>query len=123
MKQIPDLKYLLEDFYWRIDSEILPDKNIKFCRDDFDINLFSQTWGSTALGFSGFGGMAITEAYTTVIQYIPLDIYSVYFGKEFAYYISKPNDKFYHDLMERQMASVQNHAKYKRKDEEKINNE
>lgn len=112
MKQIPDLKYLLEDFYWRIDSEISPNKNLKFCRDDFDINLFSQTWGSTALGFGGFGGMAITEAYTTVILYIPLGVCAVYFGKDFAYYVLKPNKKFYHDFMERRMASVQDHAKY-----------
>lgn len=115
MKQIPDLKYLLEDFYWRIDSKISPDKNLKFSRDDFDINLFSQTWGSTALGFGGFGGMAITEAYTTVILYKPLDIYAVYFDGDFAYYVLNPNEQFYHDLMGHKMASVNAHAKYENK--------
>lgn len=114
MKQIPDLKYLLEEFYWRIDSEISPDKNLKFCRDDFDINLFSQTWGSTALGFDGFGGMAITEAYTTVICYKPLNIYGVYFDGEFAYYVLNPNEKFFHDLIEHNMVSLHEHTKYKR---------
>lgn len=112
MKQIPDLKSLLADFYRRIDKEILPDKNVKFHEDDFDITLFSQTWGSTALGFGGFGGMAITEAYTTVILYTPLDIYAVYFDGDFAYYVLNANEQFYHDLMEHKMAAVSNHAKY-----------
>jgi hypothetical protein len=115
MKQIPDLKSLLADFYRRIDKEILPDKNVKFHEDDFDINLFSQTWGSTALGLGGFGGMAITEAYTTVILYMPSDIYGIYFGDEFAYHILNPNEKFYHDLMGHNMTSIHDYVKYEDK--------
>ncbi len=30
--------------------------------------MFPQTWGSTALGFGGLGGQAMTRAYTIVIQ-------------------------------------------------------
>ena len=34
---------------------------------DFDIIMFDQTWGSTALGFPGVGGSAMTEATTYVL--------------------------------------------------------
>ncbi len=115
MKQIPDLKSLLADFYRRIDKEILPDKNVKFHEDDFDITLFSQTWGSTTLGFGGFGGMAITEAYTTVILYMPLGIYAIYFGGDFAYYVMNPNDRFYFDFGHLHMKSVWEHSEYESK--------
>lgn len=33
----------------------------------FVCSMFLQTWGSTALGFGGIGGAAITSAYTVVI--------------------------------------------------------
>ena len=39
MKQIPDLKSLLADFYRRIDKEILPDRNVKFHEDVFMTSL------------------------------------------------------------------------------------
>lgn len=115
MKQIPDLKSLLADFYRRIDKEISPDKNVKFHEDDFDITLFSQTFSSTALGFMGWGGQEVTEAYTTVIFYMPLGIYAIYFGGDFAYYVMNPNDRFYFDFGHLHMKSVWEHSEYESK--------
>lgn len=40
--------------------------------------MFSQLWGSTALGYSGLGGSAMTEAYTVVVQ--TREEACVYFG-------------------------------------------
>ena len=39
--------------------------------NDFDIYIFQQIWGSTALGFGGIGGQAMTSAYTYV--FIPVN--------------------------------------------------
>lgn len=46
--------------------------------------MFLQTWSSTALGFNGWGGQAITQAYTTVIQGPERDV-AVYWAGQFAY--------------------------------------
>ena len=42
--------------------------------------VFPQTWGSTALGFGGIGGQAISEAYTTVVDAPDCRMRAVYFG-------------------------------------------
>ena len=34
--------------------------------DDYELHIFQQTWGSTALGFGGIGGQAMTTANTYV---------------------------------------------------------
>lgn len=36
--------------------------------DETETILFPQTWGSTALGYGGMGGAAITTAYTVVVR-------------------------------------------------------
>ena len=46
--------------------------------DEVNVTLFNQTWGSTALGYDGIGGSAMTDAYTVVVEF--LSIYCVYFG-------------------------------------------
>lgn len=54
--------------------------------DDFELHIFEQTWGSTALGFNVVGGQAMTTANTYV--FIPLFVNQpcfVYFGARFAY--------------------------------------
>lgn len=54
--------------------------------DDFELYTFNQTWGSTALGFGGIGGQAITSARTYV--FIPMTCNQrcfVYFAGKFAY--------------------------------------
>ena len=54
--------------------------------DDFDLHIFEQTWGSTALGFGSIGGQAITTEFTYV--FVPVNCNQncfVYFGDQFAY--------------------------------------
>ena len=83
--------------------------------------VFPQTWGSTALGFGGCGGQAITEAYTTVVEMswdyvnktddirglnlITSDdrIYAVFFDGKLAYICLNPNEQFFEDLNNRCM--------------------
>ena len=74
--------------------------------------MFSQTWSSTALGFGGLGGQAITSAYTIVLRSNYLGEYCVYFGGRFAYHIKRINQKFIEDVMNREMRSVKNKGKY-----------
>lgn len=45
---------------------------------EVDVTLFNQTWGSTALGYDGIGGAAMTDAYTVVVEF--QGVYCVYFG-------------------------------------------
>ena len=74
---------------------------------DYDIVMFEQTWGSTALGFPGVGGSAMTEATTYVL--IPkkeTDCAHVYFGSQFAYKVNGLTQKFMDDLNNHSMASV-----------------
>lgn len=68
--------------------------------------MFSQTWSSTALGFGGMGGQAITSAYVIVLKSNQGAGYCVYFGGRFAYRIEEPNAHFYRDIREHQMADV-----------------
>ena len=81
--------------------------------DDFDIYTFEQTWGSTALGFDGMGGQAITSARTYV--FIPIDINQkcfVYFAGRFAYAVDY-SEKFMEDVLEWNVAAVYESGKYK----------
>jgi len=68
--------------------------------------MFPQTWSSTALGFGGVGGQAITPAYTVVLESTHMMGYCVYFNGRFAYRIEKPNDHFFGDIIHQQMREV-----------------
>lgn len=63
------------------------DNKVKQTLNDFDYYIFEQTWGSTALGFGGIGGQAMTTANTIVC--IPYDTENekchVYFAGRYAY--------------------------------------
>ena len=72
----------------------------------FEAEMFPQTWGSTALGFGGIGGQAITTAYTTVFHEIYHDIHAVFFDNQLAYIVKKSNEAFNADLLTRNMADV-----------------
>ena len=91
------------------------------------VEVFPQTWASTALGFPGVGGSAMTRAYTTVISMILTnrssittntiesspEYHGVYFDGRFAYLIiGQPTEKFFEDLKERNMASVMGAERY-----------
>jgi len=68
--------------------------------------MFPQVWSSTALGFGGIGGQAITTAYTTVVESDIDSSCCVYFGGQFAYRIERPNTQFFEDLSKQQMTKV-----------------
>ena len=74
------------------------------------VAFFPQTWGSTALGFSGIGGAAITTAYTVVLKYN--NRFAVYFNDRFAYAIDNPNELFKEDLIAQNLAYVRDYEKY-----------
>ena len=77
-----------------------------------DLYSFPQTWGSTALGFGGFGGQMITKAQTTVILVeFPYRFATVFFGGEFAYSVDNFSNSFFEDLVQFKMASVTNKTK------------
>ena len=80
--------------------------------DDFEIYIFQQIWCSTALGFGGIGGEAMTYAYTYV--FIPVNTNQncfVYFDGRFAYE-APYSDKFMEDVMNQKMAPVNLKGKY-----------
>lgn len=58
---------------------------------DCEIGMFRQTWGSTALGFGGIGGQAMTPAYTVIVSCDRSRASAVYFGGRFAYLVEYVN--------------------------------
>lgn len=66
-----------------------------------DFWIFPQVWGSTALGYSGIGGSAMTRGTSVVVQepfMEDLDFFC-YLGYDVpAYIIRNPNEKFFEDL-------------------------
>ena len=77
--------------------------------DEYDYVMcetFPQTWGSTALGFGGIGGQAMTTAYTSVFYDQNRHYAVVFFDSKLAYVVAEPTEKFWADLMTRKMLSV-----------------
>ena len=115
----PDLYYIEKVFLEEVKKaypEIFNKEKTKEhkCR----VNVFPQTWASTATGFnleSVYSGQAFTDEYTTVISlywwevdedgwWNPKDdVYGVFFGDKLAYFCKHPNEKFQFDLENRQM--------------------
>jgi len=100
----------LPDIVERVRSQ--PDKTISRRPNAYDIEVYSfpQSWGSTALGFGGVGGQAITTAQTTVVISSPGA--AVYFGRRLAYVIQNVNVRFGKDLASFNMAEVRQRFKY-----------
>lgn len=74
---------------------------------------FPQTWGSTALGFTGIGGQMITQAQTTVIMVSTTHKYgAVFFGGKFAYSVKNVNEAFIKDVSQFRMEPVYKASKY-----------
>jgi hypothetical protein len=68
--------------------------------------MFVQTWGSTALGFGGIGGQAITSAYVCIIESSLVGQFAVYFGGRLAYVIERPNAEFMVDISNQRMVDA-----------------
>lgn len=79
--------------------------------------MFPQAWGSTALGFGGIGGAAITTAYTVIVQG-PYGDCCVYFQGRIAYRIARPNTRFWEDFKQMAMSEVAGAvSKYERQED------
>lgn len=106
-----------KDIPLRIDY-LREDPLYRFNINDFSIYTFEQTWGSTALGFGGMGGQAMTTANTIVL--VPIknnqDCF-VYFAGRFAYSVPYSNT-FGDDVKNYRMASVNGMSKYINKNNE-----
>jgi hypothetical protein len=104
-----------EDRDWEHFRRTKEDRRVKKTRrpTDYDIEvyaMFSQAWGSTALGFGGIGRQAVTNAYTIVLEC--MGEFCVYFGGRFAYRVTRATDEFFLSIAERRMAGVSNHSDY-----------
>lgn len=90
-EDLPDLDYNERD--WVKWNNMTPEQRHEAIKDgttpvtkhtrrpythEVDVTMFNQTWGSTALGYGGIGGQALTDAYTVIVEF--LGIYCVYFG-------------------------------------------
>jgi hypothetical protein len=83
---------------------------------DFGVySMFTQTWGSTALGHGGMGGAAVTTAYTVVLECYHTQEFLVYFGGQYCYTISRRSaniDAFVEDCKNHNLASKRDSEKY-----------
>ena len=68
--------------------------------------MFPQVWSSTAMGFGGIGGQAITSAYVCVIESNLMGQHAVYFGGRLAYVIERPNSQFFADIAGHRMVDA-----------------
>lgn len=72
---------------------------------------FPQTWASTALGFGGIGGRALTTAQTTVC--IEGSDAAVYFGRRLAYVVRGFNQAFMSDVASHSMEECGGQGRYR----------
>lgn len=81
--------------------------------DSGELYDFDQTWASTALGFGGIGGSAMTteRTYVFIPKYDKEHAY-VYFGECFAYKCPVC-DSLCEDIKNKRMASVMESGRYK----------
>ena len=102
LKIAGELIDISRDLVWRVGTT-------KF--DTGELYDFDQTWDSTALGFGGVGGSALTTARTYVFIPDDDDRAYVYFGGRFAYK-TPINERFKLDLRTGSMASVAESGRY-----------
>lgn len=105
-----DILQIESDLPYRFNYKDYPQEHLTV--NDFDIYIFQQIWGSTALGFGGIGGQAMTSAYTYV--FIPVNVNQncfVYFDGRFAYE-APYSDTFMEDVINHNMESVARKGKY-----------
>ena len=111
----PQIEY--EDRDWSQKERVMVTKTRRHRVDDIAvIGFFPQAWGSTALGFGGIGGQAITTAYTIVLESAHFRGYAVYFGGRFAYNVKKASEQFYLDLQVQNMSAVSDRRKYEKEE-------
>lgn len=75
-------------------------------QNSLEVYAFPQIWGSTALGFNGIGGSAMTSDTTVVVLSLHNERAAVYFGGRHAYDVESVRGKFVKALKEMQMPAV-----------------
>ena len=89
-KDLPDIEYWNRD--WMAYRKLSKDEQARLRpgegpgetrkrrpgADEVEIVMFPQTWSSTALGYGGMGGAAMTPAYTVIVS--DMNMFCVYFG-------------------------------------------
>ena len=74
--------------------------NARPTEGDCDVQMFVELWSSTALGFGGIGGAAMTYAYTVIIKCEATQESLVYWNGKFAYKIDMKNKNVYDLFLE-----------------------
>lgn len=114
---LPEVEYDNRSYFQRQEGENPIIKKRRPYEEEVKVYCFPQTWGSTALGFGGMGGAAMTTAYTVVVTHNTNAC--VYFGGRFAYAIDNFPKEFWDDVKSQNMPSVAKAIeKYKNKNEE-----
>lgn len=81
-RDMPDVEYETRDWdaYRKDKDNLIMIKKIRRPYvQELEVDMFLQGWGSTALGYGGIGGSAMTDAYTVVVSYGHRQ-FCVYFG-------------------------------------------
>ncbi len=113
-----DIEYETRDWeiYRKTKEDVrVPARRRPTTRDFGVYAMFTQMWGSTALGHGGMGGAAMTAAYTIVLECYATQEFLVYFGGEMCYKVdrrSKNLDAFVEDCKNRNLASKRDSEKY-----------
>lgn len=107
--------------YSNMDFSVINDMKDKMVRenpgcfnDDIEVYAFPQVWSSTALGFGGIGGQAISSANTVVLVADHLDLAYVFFNSGFAYKVKSITREFMEDVYGHRMKSVREVGYYRR---------
>jgi hypothetical protein len=99
----------------KVDTRI-PARRRPYSDRDFEVYaMFTQTWGSTALGHGGMGGASMTTAYTIVLECRQTQEFLVYFGGTFCYKVMSRSANiktFLEDCEHRNLASKRQSVKY-----------
>jgi hypothetical protein len=114
MKCPPDLFSILRDFAAEIAQYTRFYSGERKYSENYDITVFSQEWGSTAMCFGGWGGQAVTTAYVVVMTFLPTGIVGVYVDGKLAYLIHNPNNKFFEDIRDRHIIDVRMKSLYEK---------
>lgn len=112
----PDLDFFENQLYGIILSEF-PGFKGNVLYKGIDVEMFPQTWATTAGGFEEPGmvaGQAITTEYTTVMRMSiwlknesnEHEFFGVFFGNSPAYLVNDPTPQFLEDIKNRNMKSV-----------------
>lgn len=80
-RDLPDVSYQTKDWVKSKEQgvDVFRDHVRRPFGSEVEVMIFNQIWGSTALGYGGLGGAAMTNAYTTICTHA--GVYCVYFGQ------------------------------------------